>query len=87
MAVALPVYAAFSGNVGSRVAQFTYGTRLGFEAVVQDNVYVPFLWNVNVGLRLGFTPTFGLSFAPECSILAGVDFFDVRIGLRIGVDF
>lgn len=45
------------------------------------------MWNVNVGLRLGFTPTFGISITPDFSLLAGSNFFDARIGLRIGIDF
>ena len=81
--VAIPVYTAFNGNVGSRVAQFTYGTRLGCSFV---DGHVPFMWNVNIGLRLGFTPTFGLSITPDFSLLAGSNFFDARIGLRIGID-
>ena len=81
--IAVPIYAAFNGNAGSRVAQFTYGTRLGCSFV---DGHVPFMWNVNIGLRLGFTPTFGLSITPDFSLLAGSNFFDARIGLRIGID-
>lgn len=82
--VAVPIYAAFNGNAGSHVAQFTYGSRIGLSII---DSYVPFMWNVNVGLRLGFTPTFGLSITPDFSLLASSDFFDARIGLRIGIDF
>lgn len=82
--IAIPVYAAFKGNLGSGVAQFTYGSRIGF-SVVSD--YIPFLWNVNVGLRLGFTPKFALQITPDFSLLAGDDFLDVRLGLRFGLEF
>lgn len=82
--VAITIYTAFNGNAGSHVAQFTYGSRIGLSII---DSYVPFMWNVNVGLRLGFTPTFGLSITPDFSLLASSDFFDARIGLRIGIDF
>lgn len=82
--IAVPIYAAFNGNAGSHVAQFTYGSRIGFSII---DSYVPFLWNINLGLRLGFTPTFGLSITPDISLMAASDFFDARIGLRVGIDF
>lgn len=88
--IAIPIYAAFSGNVGSRVAQFTYGTRIGSCIWSASNILsgaTSLMWNVNVGLRLGFTPTFGLSITPDFSLLAASNFFDARVGLRIGVDF
>lgn len=88
--IAIPIYAAFSGNVGSRVAQFSYGTRIGSCIWSASNILsgaTSLMWNVNVGLRLGFTPTFGLSITPDFSLFAGSNFFDARVGLRIGVDF
>lgn len=88
--IAVPIYAAFSGNVGSQIAQFTYGTRIGSCIWSDSNILsgaTSFMWNVNVGLRLGFTPTFGLSITPDFSLMTGVNFLEARIGLRIGVDF
>lgn len=88
--IAIPIYAAFSGNVGSRVAQFSYGTRIGSCIWSASNILsgaTSLMWNVNVGLRLGFTPTFGLSITPDISLMAASDFFDARIGLRVGIDF
>lgn len=82
--VAIPIFAAFKGNVGSGIVQFTYGSRLGL-SVVED--YIPFLWNVNAGLRFGFTPNFALQITPDFSLLAGSNFFDIRAGLRIGIEF
>ena len=81
--VFVPIFAAFKGNVGSGVAQFTYGTRLGL--AVGD--YTPFLWNVNVGLRLGFTPSFAMNITPDFGLMADGDYFWARIGLRVGIEF
>ncbi len=77
-------YAAFRGNAGKSVAQFTYGTRLGFQ-VVDDEI--PFLWNFDLGLRIGISPNFGMHITPDFTVLAGDDFFDFRSGVRIGFDF
>ncbi len=77
-------FAAFRGNVGKNVAQFTYGTRLGFQIV---NDYVPFLWNFDLGLRIGISPNFGMHITPDFTLFAGSGFFDFRSGVRIGFEF
>ncbi len=83
--VAIPLYAALKGNFGSSIAQFTYGSRLGLSVIPDGSI--PFLWNINAGLRLGFTPNFALNITPDFSLLVGSEFFDARIGLRIGFEF
>lgn len=83
--VAIPLYAALKGNLGSSIAQFTYGSRLGLSVIPDGSI--PFLWNINAGLRLGFTPNFALNITPDFSLLVGSEFFDARIGLRIGFEF
>lgn len=95
----IPFYAAIKGNVGERVAQFTYGARMGF-AVCEDSYYnyddyyygydydvtASFYLNLSVGLRLGFTPNFALNITPEVDIYAG-GYTNVGIGLRLGFEF
>lgn len=94
----IPFYAAIKGNVGQRVAQFTYGARMGF-AVCEDSYYdydyyygygtevtASFYLNLSVGLRLGFTPNFALNITPEMDIYAG-GYTNVGIGLRLGFEF
>lgn len=94
----IPFYAAIKGNVGERVAQFTYGARMGF-AVCEDSYYdyyknygydydvtASFYLNLSVGLRLGFTPNFALNITPEMDIYAG-GYTNVGIGLRLGFEF
>ncbi len=77
-------FAAFRGNVGENVAQFTYGARLGFQLVDE---YFPFLWNFDLGLRIGFSPKFGMLITPDFTLFTGSDFFDFRSGIRIGFEF
>ena len=82
-AVSVPIYAALKGNVGSKLAQFTWGTRVGMYA----GECTAFLWNVNAGLRLGFTPKFALQISPDISFMTDADYFWARIGVRVGVEF
>lgn len=96
-----PVYAAIKGNVGKRVAQFTYGARLGF-AFGKEYIggyysdegypYEVYEWcgglyfSTNIGLRLGFTPQYALRIAPESAIYLG-SYLNISMGLRLSFEF
>ncbi len=96
LGVAIPVYAAFKGNVGTRLAQFTYGARLGVSYADYGNfnsdtsihngetalAYI----NVNLGLRLGFTRYFAMRITPEIDIFTG-KYHILGAGLRLGFEF
>lgn len=96
LGVAIPVYAAFKGNVGNRLAQFTYGARLGVSYADYGNfnsdtsihngetalAYI----NVNLGLRLGIARYFAIRLTPEVDIFTG-KYSIAGIGLRLGFEF
>lgn len=96
LGVAIPVYAAVKGNVGKRMAQLTYGARVGVSYADYGNfnsdtsvhngqtalAYV----NVSVGLRLGIARYFALHLTPELDIFAG-KYHIGGVGLRLGFEF
>ena len=94
--VAIPVYVAFKGNVGERVAQFTYGARvgvsyadygkLGNETSVHNGQTALAYINVNLGLRLGIARYFAIRLTPEVDLFAG-KYNIAGAGLRIGFEF
>ena len=94
----LPVYAAIQSNVGEKLAQFTYGGRLGF-VVYSKSDYIndvgrPVLvegfygcyGQFNLGLRLGFSQDFAMSIKPETELMIGLG-ININLGLKIGFEF
>lgn len=96
----IPVYVALKGNVGRRMAQFTYGIRAGWawgKAYLSDldDNGAPnetydwcggFYSNYSVGLRLAFTPQYALRITPEMSTYLG-SYLNLTFGLRLGFEF
>ncbi len=96
LGVAVPVYAAIKGNVGERLAQFTYGARVGVsyadygnfnsDTSVHDGEATLAYINVNAGLRLGIARYFAIRITPEVDIFAG-RYNIIGAGLRLGFEF
>lgn len=96
LGVAIPAYAAFRGNVGKRLAQFTYGARLGAayadygnfnsDTSVHNGETVLGYMNVDAGLRLGISRYFAIIITPEVDIFVG-KYSVVGVGARLGFEF
>ncbi len=94
----IPVYVAIQSNVGEKLAQFTYGARLGMsayskhyyvDAFGKDQCYEHFgalYLQFNLGLRLGFTPRHALTIKPELEVVYwGLP--TIQLGLGFGFEF
>lgn len=96
LGVTIPAYGAFRGNVGKRLAQFTYGARLGAayadygnfnsDTSVHNGETVLCYMNVDAGLRLGISRYFAIIITPEVDIFVG-KYSIVGVGARLGFEF
>lgn len=96
LGVALPVYAAFKGNYGDKLAQLTYGARIGVayadygnfnsETSVHNGEAVLAYFNANIGLRLGIAQYFAIIITPEIDLFVG-RYNIAGAGLRVGFEF
>ena len=96
LGVALPVYAAFKGNYGDKLAQLTYGARIGVayadygnfnsETSVHNGEAALAYFNANIGLRLGIAQYFAIIITPEIDLFVG-RYNIAGAGLRVGFEF
>lgn len=72
--VRVPIYAEIRTNAGKRVAQFTAGLRVGMSVTVPEPIdptedkYTQFYSQLDLGLRLGFSPKFALHITPYLAL-------------------
>lgn len=96
----IPVYIAIQSNVGEKMAQFTYGGRLGVsvyskhygtdpENIPHETVSEgagPLYLNLNLGLRLGFSPQYAMTIKPELEVIYwGLP--SLNFGINVGFEF
>ena len=96
LGVALPVYAAYKGNWGEKLAQLTYGVRAGVayadygnfnsETSVHNGEAALAYFNANIGLRLGIAQYFAIIITPEIDLFVG-RYNIAGAGLRVGFEF
>lgn len=96
LGVALPIYAAFKGNYGDKLAQLTYGARIGVayadygnfnsETSVHNGEAALAYFNANIGLRLGIAQYFAIIITPEIDLFVG-RYNIAGAGLRVGFEF
>ena len=95
----VPLYVAIQSNVGEKMAQFTYGARAGImlyskheyldttTGITKTNEgFGGLYFNLNLGLRLGFTPQFAMTIKPQLEFLYG-GFPTINSGISFGFEF
>ena len=95
----VPLYIAIQSNVGEKLAQFTYGGRLGMilyskhdymnqETYLNeiDEGFGGLYFNFNIGLRLGFTPQYAMTIKPQFDLILG-RFPCLNLGIGFGFEF
>ena len=96
----VPLYIAIQSNVGEKKAQFTYGARVGTMLYTKHEYTDPadptiteinegtggLYFNLNLGLRLGFTPQYAMTIKPQLELLLG-GFPTLNLGIGFGFEF
>lgn len=96
----VPIYLAIQGNAGKKLAQFTYGARFGIlgyhryyyinskgDDVLSTSAGITGLYTqLNMGLRLGFTPDFALALKPQMGIMYTGSLF-IFLVVNLGFEF
>ena len=96
LGVAIPVYAAYKGNLGQQLAQLTYGARIGAayadygnianEPSTHSGITTLAYFNASIGLRLGIARYFAINITPEIDVFTG-QYSIIGAGLRLGIEF
>lgn len=94
----VPIYAAIQSNVGKKMAQFTYGAKVGVTAYSKHTFinsmgmeetsqgFGGLYFNINLGLRLGFSPQFAITIKPDLELIYwGLP--SLNSGINVGFEF